>query len=202
MTGFDQPTLDFYAGQAIEYLGHRPEHINQELIGFLPLLPAGARILELGCGGGVDSAYMIAQGFDVDPTDGVAAMARAAEERLNRPVRVMRFDELDAVETYDAVIANASLLHAPAKDLPDILRRIWCALKPGGWHLATYKTDDEPGYDDHGRYYNYLSRANADVQYRAAGEWAAIDYDEFPGTGYFSAPANWLKVTARKEGSV
>ena len=110
MTGFDQLTLDFYAGQASEYLGHRPEHINRELVDFLALLSPGARILELGCGGGTDAAYMIEQGFDVDPTDGVAAMARAAEERLGRPVRVMRFDELDAVEDYDAVIANASLL--------------------------------------------------------------------------------------------
>ena len=201
MTGFDQLTLDFYAGQATEYLGHRPEHINRELVDFLPLLSPGARILELGCGGGTDAAYMIEQGFDVDPTDGVAAMARAAEERLGRPVRVMRFDELDAVEDYHAVIANASLLHVPSGDLSDILERIWRALKPGGWHLATYKTDDAPGYDEHGRYYNYLSRADADVQYRAAGAWAAIDYAEFPGTGYFSKASQWLKITACKEGS-
>lgn len=198
MTGYDQKTIDFYAGQAEEYLGYRPDTINRELHGFLELLPAGARILELGCGGGADAAHMIAQGFDVDPTDGVAEMAQAAAKRLGRPVRVMRFDELDAIEEYDAVVANATLLHVPLADLTDIIARIWKALKPGGWHLASYKTGQEPGYDEHGRYYNYLARADADKFYHAAGDWASVDYEKYQGTGYFSAPAKWLKITARR----
>lgn len=200
MTGFDQPTLDFYAGQASHYLGFRPDDVSRELPDFLALLPAGARILELGCGGGNDAQHMIAQGFAVDPTDGVAAMAAEAEAKLGRAVRVMRFDELDVNEAYDAVIANASLLHVPANNLPGILARIWRALRPGGWHLATYKTDDDAGYDEHGRYYNYLSRADAEIHYRAAGEWAAMGYEEYQGAGHFGAPAKWLKITARKKG--
>ena len=80
---------------------------------FLNLLPPQARILELGCGGGRDAAVMIAAGFDVDPTDGTPEIVRIAEERLGRPVRVVHFDKLDALETYDAVWANASLLHVP-----------------------------------------------------------------------------------------
>ena len=46
---------------------------------------------------------MIAARFDVDSTDGTPEIARKAEERLGRRVRVMRFDELDALEVYDAV---------------------------------------------------------------------------------------------------
>jgi hypothetical protein len=37
---------------------------------------------------------MITAGFDVDPTDGTPEIARIAEERLGRPVRVMHFDKL------------------------------------------------------------------------------------------------------------
>jgi hypothetical protein len=42
-------------------------------------------------------AVTAAAGFDVDPTDGTPEIARKAEERLGRSVRVMRFDELDAL---------------------------------------------------------------------------------------------------------
>ena len=159
MSSFDEPTRGFYSAQAKSYLGHRSDEIDPQIAQFLHLLMPGARILELGCGGGVDAAHMISRGFDVDPTDGVAEMAAIAEQRLNRDVRVMRFDELAAVETYDAVIANASLLHAPTEGLLEIFARIWAALRPGGWHFATFKTGAASGYDRHGRYYNYLSRA-------------------------------------------
>jgi SAM-dependent methyltransferase len=198
MTGFDRETLEFYTSQAKSYLGYRPNDVNSDVREFLKLLPPKARVLELGCGGGADAEYMIAQGFDVDPTDGVIAMAAEAEARLGRTVRVMRFDELDTFETYNAVIASASLLHVPVAGLAPILTRIWRALKPGGWHLATYKTAGRESRDKYGRYYNYLSQDEADRQYRAAGNWMSVDYDQQAGVGYFSAPARWLKVVAKK----
>ena len=74
---------------------------------------------------------MIAAGFDVDPTDGTPEIVRIAEERLGRPVRVVHFDKLDALETYDAIWANASLLHVPRSFLPQILALVFQALKTG-----------------------------------------------------------------------
>ncbi|MGB3753018.1 MAG: class I SAM-dependent methyltransferase [Parerythrobacter sp.] len=56
----------------------------------------GAHVLELGCGGGVDTGHMVDAGFDVDATDGVAAMVHEARERTELPVREMRFDALGA----------------------------------------------------------------------------------------------------------
>lgn len=155
-------------------------------------------MLELGCGGGRDAQHMIAKGFAVDPTDGVPAIAAKASERLGFAVRVMRFDELEASERYDAVVASASLLHVPREGLPDVLTRIWDALKPGGWHLATYKTGEVDGRDKFGRYFNYLDRQYAEAIYAAAGDWALTEFDEYSGSGYLNSPANWLKVITRK----
>jgi SAM-dependent methyltransferase len=90
---------------------------------------------------------MIAAGFDVDPTDGTPEIARKAEERLGRRVRVMCFDELDALEVYDAIWASASLLHVLRSSLPQILALIFKALKPGGLHFASYKGGDAEGRD-------------------------------------------------------
>ncbi|KPF69224.1 hypothetical protein IP88_11610 [alpha proteobacterium AAP81b] len=196
----DDATLGFYAANARHYAAARPDEISPDLAAFLPRLTPGCRILELGCGSGRDAAAMAALGFDVDATDGTPAMAALASERLARPARVLRFDALDVCEGYDAVIAHASLLHVPLAGLPVILARICNALRPGGWHFASYKTGKPPGWDEHGRYYNYLSRRDADHSYRDAGAWAEIAFAEYDGQGYFGAPARWLGVTARKAG--
>ena len=105
------------------------------LTAFLALLPPGARILELGCGAGGDTAEMLTQGFDVRATDGSPEMAAVASKRLGRSVETLLFHELDEVEAYDAVWANACLLHVPRDELADILKLIWRALKPEGYLL-------------------------------------------------------------------
>lgn len=198
MAAHDRATLDFYEREAGTYLASRPDIVTEELAPFLARLQPGARILELGSGGGSDAAYMLALGFDVTPTDGVPAMAAAAGRRLGRPVTEMRFEELEAVDEYDAVIACASLLHVPREGLETVLHRIWRALRQGGWHLATYKTGADAGQDEFGRYYNQPERKWAETVYRAAGSWAELDFEEAMGVGYFSKPSRWLAVTARK----
>jgi SAM-dependent methyltransferase len=143
----DAATLRFYADEALAYATRAGDGASRHLEAFLRRLAPGARILELGCGAGRDSEAMLAQGFDVDPTDGTEAMVRQAEVRLGRSVGVMRFDELKAEAAYDGVWANASLLHVPRLALPDVLSRVFKALKPGGVHVATYKTGHGEGRD-------------------------------------------------------
>lgn len=195
----DGSTLAFYQSNAATYVEARPAVISPDLIEFLPRLEPGSLILELGCGSGHDAAEMERRGFQVDATDGVPAMAAIANERLQAGARVLRFNDLDATDHYDAVVACASLLHVPSEDLPAVLGRVWNALKPGGWHFASFKTDGQPGWDKHGRYYNYLNRAGAIEAYEAAGEWASLSFQNYDGTGYFSEPARWLTITAQKQ---
>ncbi len=89
MSGFDSATLDFYASEAPVYAASGPNGIARHLPAFLKRLKPGAQILELGCGGGRDAEHMIAQGFDVDATDGAAEIAAQAAQRLHRPVGLM-----------------------------------------------------------------------------------------------------------------
>lgn len=76
MTAHDPATLNFYASSAEDYTARLPEGINCDLPRFLDHLPAGASVLELGCGAGRDAAYMLQRGFRVDPTDGCARHGR------------------------------------------------------------------------------------------------------------------------------
>jgi SAM-dependent methyltransferase len=194
----DSTTLSFYSAEAPVYVSSGKDLVNRRLRGFLDLLPPGARILELGCGGGRDAEAMIAAGFDVEPTDGTLEIARKAEERLGRAVRVMRFDELAAENAYDAVWASASLLHVPRPALPGVLGLIFRALKPGGMHFASYKGGGTEGRDTHGRYYNYPSRADLEKAYSASADWKTVSVEEYVGGGYDGRQGPWLAMTARR----
>src|SRR5258706_15592443 len=173
-----------YWASARVYVGSGTGGVGRLLFPSLILLPPQARILELGCGGGWAAEAMIAAGFEVDPTDGTPEIARKAEERLGRRVRVMRFDELDALESYDAIWASASLLHVPRSSLPEILTLVFKALKPGGLHFASYKGGDAEGRDRYGRYFNYLSREEVTEAYRRSGPWEVVSVTEYRGGGY------------------
>ncbi|WP_416900357.1 MAG: class I SAM-dependent methyltransferase [Minwuia sp.] len=194
----DSDTLRFYAEEAPVYTASGPGGVSRFLPQFLERLEPGARILELGCGGGRDSEEMLKRGFDVTPTDGVAEIARQAEQRLGRPVRVMAFDELQDVAKYDAVWAHASLLHVPLTALPGVLARIHTALRPGGLHFANFKAGGADGRDEFGRYYNYLSLDQMLDAYRASAAWEVVESDEYLGGGYKQGEIPWVAITVRK----
>lgn len=194
----DQPTLDFYDREAPAYVASGGGGASRWLHDFMPLLPAGARILELGCGGGRDSAALLAHGFDVHPTDGSATMAARAEERLGRPVTVMRFDELAEVDAYDAVWAHASLLHVPRAALDHVLALVRRALRPGGLHFANYKAGGVAGRDMLGRYYNYPDRQALIDAYSRSGQWELVSVVDYVAGGYDGAQGPWIAITARR----
>ena len=118
----DEETLQFYRSNAQAY-AEREIAKHTRLSRFLALLPSGATILELGCGAGAASAEMLARGFDARATDGSPEMAGEASRRLGRPVETLLFHDLDEVEAYDGVWANACLLHVPRPELVQVLAR-------------------------------------------------------------------------------
>jgi len=196
--GQDRSTLRFYAETAETYTAGGPGGASRGLASFLEKLRPGARILELGCGGGRDAEAMLAAGFDVEPTDGTPEIARQAEARLGRKVRVMRFGELEALAAYDAVWANASLLHVPRESLPEVLGRVFRALKPGGLHFASYKGGGREGRDGHGRYFNYLSRDELIEAYDRSASWEVDSVVEYVGGGYEGTQGPWVAITVRR----
>lgn len=198
MSQFDARTLSFYDVQAETYVASGPGGTSRFLSSFLDRLDPGAHILELGCGGGTDASAMRASGFAVTPTDGSPSIAAKAEALLGMPVKVMRFDELAEDQAFDAVWANASLLHVWRQDLSGILNRVWRALRPGGLFFASYKGGGVEGRDSHGRYFNYLSRDQALGAYAASGRWQIADVTEYIGGGFEGASGPWIAVTAQR----
>ena len=194
----DEETLQFYRGHAEAYAGREITSRQARLEAFLALLPPDAAILELGCGAGGDTAEMLARGFDVLPTDGSPEMAEVASRRLGRPVGTLLFHDLDAVEAYDGVWANACLLHVPRDELAQVLSLIWRALKPGGVFYASFKTGDAEGRDTLDRYYNYPSPDWLRETYASAGNWSSLEIETGEVIGFDNKWAPMLFVVARK----
>ena len=194
----DEETLQFYRGNAEAYARRTFTSRQARLMAFLALLAPGASILELGCGAGGDTAEMLARGFDVHPTDGSPEMAAVASKRLGRTIETLLFHELDEVEAYDGVWANACLLHVPRDELAGILGLIWRALKPEGVFFASYKTGDADGRDTLNRYYNYPSPDWLRATYAEAGEWNSLSIESGEVRGFDDKTAPMLFVVARK----
>lgn len=193
----DPATYDFYQSGAPFFSLSSAVGPSRHLDAFLDRLAPGALVLELGCGAGRDSVRMRERGFDVDATDGIPAMVAKANERHGIGARVMRFDELDASEAYDAVWAHACLLHCPRAELPEVLARIREALKPGGLHYASFKLGDGEGRDLLGRLHNFPSSDWLRQTYTAA-RFAIVETEVFAGKGSDGTQRDWMGLTVQR----
>jgi SAM-dependent methyltransferase len=115
-------------------------------VAFLASLPAGGRILEVGCGTGHATALFVPRGYDVTALEPGESMARVTRRRFQEfpNIRVIEstFEawEPDG-EAYDLVLAASSLqLVEPEHRFAKPAR----LLKPGG-SLAVMWHDREPG---------------------------------------------------------
>lgn len=193
----DPATLAFYEANARRYSEHFSRNHSRHLDAFLDRLAPGARVLELGCGGGQDWARMAARGFAIDPTDATPAMVAAARTAFALPARRMRFDELKAAHPYDAIWAHACLIHVARSDFPAILAAIHRALRPGGWHFANFKLGEGEGRDPLGRLTNFPEEAWLEAAYRAAG-FAVVDTERYRGKGADGVVRDWYALTLRR----
>jgi ubiquinone/menaquinone biosynthesis C-methylase UbiE len=101
-------------------------------------VPAGARLLDLGCGNGAKIAR-VADRFDVTAVDISERQLRRARVAVPEASFVQAdFTELDLPpEELDAVTALYSIVHVPREEQPGLFARILRWLKPGGLFLAS-----------------------------------------------------------------
>ncbi|MGH3049558.1 MAG: class I SAM-dependent methyltransferase, partial [Gaiellaceae bacterium] len=115
---------------------------------FVSRLTDGARVLELGCGGGAPETRRLAQRFRVT---GVDISPRQVERaRAAIPEAEFLFADFTELElpncSLDGVIAFYVFNHVPRELLTPLLERIHGWLVPGWWLLAAFGASDNPGW--------------------------------------------------------
>ena len=101
-------------------------------------LPAGGRVLDLGCGNG-EKISRLAADFELVAVDISEEQLRLARPRLPEATLVAEdFSRLDFEDhSFDAVTALYSVVHVPRDEHRDLFGRIARWLKPGGFFLAS-----------------------------------------------------------------
>ena len=140
---------DRIAARYAQWLAHevvdeiRPRYTQVLLDG----LPPGARVLELGCGGGGPTTRLLAERFSltgVDLSTGQLDLARRnvpGATFLHADMTTLAFEP----ESFDAVASFYALGHLPYGELPRLIPRIASWLRPGGLLVASMAARDNPG---------------------------------------------------------
>jgi len=107
---------------------------------------AGDRILEIGCGTGVDACFLAERGVKVVACDSSPAMVQVAARRVRKvgtsavDLRVLAAENLAAIQheaPFDGVISNFGALNC-VEDLKAVGENLGRLLKPGGTALLCF----------------------------------------------------------------
>lgn len=146
-------TLNYYDNQAEGFVaGTVNVDFSARHKEFASYIPAGGRILDLGCGSGRDSKAFLNMGYQVIAVDGSRELCRLASEYIGQKVICATFQAYEPDVPFDGIWACASLLHLEAVEIRKMLRKYALALKPDGIFYVSFKYGDFSGIRN-GRYF-------------------------------------------------
>ena len=128
----------------------RTDERRQYIALLLQQLPAGASVLELGCGTGIPTTQALAQRFAVTGVDISTRHIKLARQQI--PVATFLLADMTTLAfppaSFDAVTAFYSIIHVPREEHRTLLQSIAAWLRPGGLLVATMGTTSlEAGYE-------------------------------------------------------
>lgn len=135
-------TIDAYERSAKECTArwNKRRHRRPPLLTeWLQRLPAGSRLLDLGCGGGQDAGDLDRRGYRVVGVDRTSALLLVGRRRygslplVRADLRHLPFQAM----LFDGLWAAASLMHLPKQDARCILADLCGLVRPGGLFAAT-----------------------------------------------------------------
>ncbi|MCY4726255.1 class I SAM-dependent methyltransferase [Nocardioides sp. STR2] len=180
-----------------------PDPVRADLEDLAARIGPGARVIEIGSGGGRDALLMEQLGLAVRRTDVTPAFVELLREQGHACDRLDPLvDDLTSPDgPYDAVWANASLLHVARADLRTVLGRLAEVTRPGGLLRMSLKEGDGEGWSTHGtisgpRHFTYWRAPAVEVVVRASG-WGDVVVRQGLGG---DRGETWLELSAVRDG--
>ena len=199
MSDYTETTIDYYNQNADSFvLGTANADMGPVREAFLAYIPAGGRILDLGCGSGRDSRAFLEAGYAVTSVDGSQKLCRAAEALTGQKVVCSLFQDYVPDGLYDGIWACASLLHLKREELVPVIAKYAAALKDQGCFYMSFKKGSFSG-ERRGRYFTDMTEAEADSLLRNVPALTLsrlfVTGDVRPARGR----EEWLNIFAVKE---
>ena len=172
---------------------------------FLSFLPKGAVILDVGCGAGIKTRYIADRGYAVSGIDFSEKMIEiAGRENPDLEFNVLDVYELEKLnKKYDAVFAQAVLLHIPKARVVEVLNKMKDLLNPEGLLYIAVKgikddgveekiiTENDYGYE-YDRFFSYFSPIELRGYFEKLNMQIVWDSEKD------RSPTNWFQLIARK----
>jgi len=198
-------TIDVYERSAKECLARwskRRHRRSPLLVEWLQRLPADARLLDLGCGGGRDAGDLAQRGYRVVALDRTSALLSAGRHRyrllplVRGDIRYLPFQAM----SFDGLWAAASLMHLPKPDACRTLSSLRRLVRPGGFFAATvtYGMKSRLVTDGWlpGRYFARWKKDELARAVRRAG-WDILELKVITNQ---ERKGRWLNLLAQKQG--
>ncbi len=172
---------------------------------FLKIIPVGCSVLDVGCGGGIKSKYIAEREFKVTGIDFSEKMIEIAQrENPNLDFAVVDVYNIDQYpKTFDAIFAQAVLLHIPKKDVMEVLQKMVNRLNFGGFLYLGVKAVKDDGVeekvvteDDYGyaydRFFSFFTLSELKNYFRQ------LELDIVWEGEVGSGRANWVQIVGKK----
>lgn len=135
-----ESTLGYYNANADRFSGDTLDvEFSALQDAFAKHIPAGGRILDLGCGSGRDTKAFSERGYQVVAVDGSEELCEIARRVTGADVACSTFADYEPEGEFDGVWACSSLLHVPSAELAPLISKFASHLKPGGVFYLSFK---------------------------------------------------------------
>ena len=172
---------------------------------YLSFFTPKASLLDVGCGAGEKSKYLVKKGFGVTGIDFSDEMIKLAKEQAPAGKFFVKDikEPLEFGNLFDGVFAQAVLLHIPKNKVVEVLKNITEPLKSDGYFYVAVK-EIRPGNEDeeivkendygyeYERFFSYFSLDELKDYIKKVD--LQVIYENITSSG----KTNWIQVVAKK----
>lgn len=192
-------TLDYYNNNAIDFINSTKDvDFKQVQDKFLAYLKPNSYILDFGCGSGRDTKYFLNHNYRVDAIDGSSELCKYASNYTGIKVKQMLFNDLSAIDQYDAIWACSSILHLPYKELIDVLNKMVQAIKDDGIIYTSFKYGNFEG-ERNGRYFIFFTIESFNELLAKISDLTLVEYWISGDVREDRGDERWLNVILQKK---